>query len=151
MKSILTCIATALFLSLSFAAAEPAPKELTDADNARVAATLAADKASLEKVLSGELHYAHSTGVVDTKDSFIETLTSGKNRYLKLDYIKKDFTLLSPDTALMTGQVRVKTESPAKGASEFSLTFLGVWKLENSAWKFRAWQSARLPEPTPAN
>ena len=150
MKSILTSLATTLLLSVSLFA-EPAPKELAAADDARVAATLAVDKAAMEKIFTDDLHYAHSSGVVDTKASFIETLVSGKNKYLKLDYIKRDFSLTSPDVALMTGQVRVKTESPTKGTNEFTLIFLGVWKLDNGAWKFRAWQSARLAEPAPAN
>src|SRR6218665_1760791 len=67
MKSILTSIATTLLLSLSLAAAEPAPKELVAADDARVAATLAVDKAAMEKIFTDDLHYAHSSGVVDTK------------------------------------------------------------------------------------
>ncbi len=151
MKSLFASITTTLLFSLSLFAAEAAPKALLEADDARIAATLAADKAALEKVLSADLRYAHSSGVVDTRDSFIGTLTSGKNKYLKLDYIRKDFTLLSEENAMMTGQVRVKTQSPEKGTSEFTLSFLGVWKLENDAWKFLAWQSARLPEPAPAN
>jgi ketosteroid isomerase-like protein len=151
MKSILTTIAATFALTLSLFAAEPAPKELIAADDARVAATLAIDKAAMEKIFTDDLRYAHSNGNVDTKQSFIETLTSGKNKYLKLDYIERNFSLTSPDVALMTGQVRVKTESAAKGTNEFTLIFLGVWKLENGTWKFHAWQSARLPEPAPAN
>lgn len=151
MKSIVIPLIASLLASLSFAAAQPDTKEITAADDARVAATMAADKAGLEKAFSDELHYAHSSGVVDTKASFIDILVSGKNKYLKMDYIKREFSFPAPTVALMTGQVRIKTESKEKGVNEFTLSYLGVWKQENGAWRFHAWQSARLPEPPPAN
>lgn len=151
MKSIITSFAAALFLVLPLTAAEPDLKAVTSTDDARLAATIAADKAGLEKILSDDLHYAHSTGIVDSKASFIDTLVSGKNKYVKMEYLKRDFSFPSPTVALMTGQVRIKTDSPAKGVNEFTLSFLGVWKQENGSWRFHAWQSARLPEPAPAN
>ncbi|WAC18441.1 nuclear transport factor 2 family protein [Luteolibacter sp. SL250] len=151
MKSIVIPFIAALVASFSFATAQPDTKEITAADDARVAATMAADKAGLEKAFSDGLHYAHSSGVVDTKASFIDTLVSGRNKYLKMDYIKREFSFPAPSVALMTGQVRIKTQSAEKGTNEFTLSFLGVWKQENSAWRFHAWQSARLPEPAKAN
>ncbi|RYD34528.1 MAG: nuclear transport factor 2 family protein [Verrucomicrobiaceae bacterium] len=151
MKSIVIPFIAALLASLSFAAAQPDTREIIAADDARVAATMARDRAGLEKTFSDALHYAHSSGVVDTKASFIDTLVSGKNKYLKMDYLKREFSFPAPTVALMTGQVRIRTESKEKGTNEFTLSYLGVWKQENGAWRFHAWQSARLPEPAPAN
>jgi hypothetical protein len=151
MKSTIIPFIATLLASISFAAAQPDTKEVIAADDARVAATMAANKAGLEKAFSDDLHYAHSSGIVDTKASFIDTLVSGKNKYLKMAYIKREFSFPSPTVALMKGQVRIKTESKEKGINEFTLSYLGVWKQENGAWRFHSWQSARLPEPAPAN
>jgi len=151
MKSIIaTCIASFLLL-LPALASEADLKNVTAAYDARLAATLSVDKDGLGKVLSDELHYAHSTGVVDTKAAFIDTLVTGKNKYVKMEYLKRDFTFPAPTIALMSGQIRIKTDSPTKGVNEFTLSYLAVWKNENGAWRFHAWQSARLPEPAPAN
>lgn len=151
MKSIVTTFIASLVFSLSLAAQSPDAKEVTAADDARVTATLNVDKTALEKIFSDDLHYAHSTGVVDTKADFIEILTSGKNKYLKIDYLKRDFSFPASEIALMTGQVRIKSDSVTRGVNEFTLSYLAVWKKENDAWRFHAWQSARLPEPEPAN
>ena|SRR6187402_2021519 len=35
----------------------------------------------LEKVLADDLHYLHSTGVIDTKESYIKSMSSGKQKY----------------------------------------------------------------------
>lgn len=156
MKSIITAllasflVATASAASDSAVASGEALKQVTAADDARVAATTKADKEALEKIFSDSLHYAHSSGVIDTKASFIDILTSGKNKYLKMEYVKRDFSFPTNDIALMTGQVAIKTDSVEKGINEFTLTYLGVWKLENGAWRFVAWQSARLAPAAPA-
>jgi len=48
----------------------------------------------LEKVLADDLHYLHSTGVVDTKVSYIKSMSSGKQKYSsgKINDLKSGFT-----------------------------------------------------------
>lgn len=127
------------------------PQTLAAADQARIEATVSADKKLLGDILSDQLHYAHSTGVVDTKAELITRLTSGKTRYLSFDYLKREFSFPAETVALMTGHVRIKSESEGKGLSDNTLSFLAVWKLTSDGWKFHAWQSALLPQATPAN
>lgn len=117
---------------------------VTAADDARVAAFKAPTRDKLEALFSDELHYAHSNGVLDTKASFIEVLTSGKTRYTGLEYQKRDFSFPAPGVALMTGRVRIQA-STGETQIDSVLSFLGVWRLEAGAWRFLAWQSCRLP------
>lgn len=114
------------------------------ADDARIAAMRTPDKAALEAVFSDQLRYAHSNGVVDTKASFIEILTSGKTKYLGYDHLEREFTFPAPGIALMSGKARIQAES-AKGKMDSVLSYLAVWKEEGGQWKFLAWQSCRLP------
>jgi len=133
------------------AAAQDAAPELaavTKADDDRVAAFKSPTAERLAAVFSDDLHYAHSTGVVDTKASFIDVLTSGRTRYLGIDYTKREFTFPAPGIALVTGRARIQTQS-ATGAMDNQLSFLAVWRLENGRWRFLAWQSCRLPAPAP--
>ena len=123
---------------------------LAAADQTRIDATISADAPRLEEILSDDLRYAHSTGVVDSRPSLISRLTSGKTRYLYFDYLNRDFTFPAETVALMSGQVRIKSESVGQGLTENTLSFLAVWKLTTSGWKFHAWQSAVLPA-APAN
>ena len=130
------------------AADDPALAALRAADDARVAATLAADQAKLSPILSDNLTYAHSTGGVDTKASYIESLTTGKLKYAEFEYQDRKFTLVSPNVAVMTGKTKVKTIND-KGPSEAVLGFLAVWREEDGHWRFFAWQSCKLT-PAPA-
>jgi hypothetical protein len=112
------------------------------ADKARIEAVLAGDKDKLNAILSDELRYAHSSGAVDTKQSFIDAVTSGKMKYTAIDYEEQNFTLPAPTIALMNGRVHLKV-----GAMEASMSFLAVWRNENGQWRFLAWQSCKLPVP----
>jgi hypothetical protein len=122
---------------------------LIAADDARVAAMLAADRSKLEVLLSDELHYAHSSGTVDTKPVFLDLLASGKTRYLGYEHVERRFSLATPGVALMTGRARIQAQS-ARGTMDSVLAYLAVWRLEEGRWRFLAWQSCRLPTEEPA-
>jgi hypothetical protein len=118
------------------------------ADDARVAATLGGDAAKLSPILSDELRYAHSSGAVDTKASFLSGIASGRLKYTEFDYQERNFKLAGRHVAVMTGRANVKVAG-ATGASEMVLGFLAVWREEEGHWRFFAWQSCRLT-PAPA-
>ena len=100
-------------------------------------------KSLRRKIFSPDLHYAHSTGVVDTKASFMDVLTSGKTKYIDIDYQGREFSFPAPGIALMTGRVRIKVEK-ADATLDSVLSFLAVWRLEEGRWRFLAWQSCRM-------
>jgi hypothetical protein len=119
---------------------------VTAADEARVAAFKQPDLEKLEAVFSEDLRYAHSNGVVDSKASLIDALTSAKTKYDSIDYEQREFTFPSADIALMTGRARVKVLT-ADAKIDIPLSFLAVWRLEVGKWRFLSWQSCRLPPP----
>jgi len=133
---------------LSHAADDPRLEKLRAADDERVAATIAADASRLGAIFSDDLRYAHSTGAVDNKASYIDLVVSGRLKYIAYDYLERNFTFPAPDIALMTGRARVKSSS-ASGVSDGTLSFLAVWHEENGQWRFLAWQSCKLPQPAP--
>lgn len=140
----------AFFLALGCSAAEhPELARVTAADDARVAAMLAPTRAKLDALLSPELRYAHSNGQVDTKEALIASLTDGSAFYSKYAYQERRFTFPAPGLALMAGRFDVK--AVVKGnAAESTISYLAVWRLEEGAWKFLAWQSCKVPPATPA-
>lgn len=117
---------------------------VTAADDARIAAMAKPQLDRLDALFSKDLHYAHSTGTVDTKSSLIELLTSGKAKYLGFEYEKRDFTFPASDIALMTGRVKIRVSTP-QGDQASVLSFLAVWRLESGNWRFLAWQSCKIP------
>ena len=149
MKVLLSLVATACLAALpAFGQSPDAAKALAAADDARIAAILKADTVALAEALSDELHYAHSSGAVDSKAVFIANLQSGGIRYTGYEPQERAFTFPAPGIALMTGRAHIQAET-AKGKMDSILSYLAVWREENGRWRFLAWQSCRLPTETP--
>lgn len=121
---------------------------LRAADDARLAATKAGDRAGLEASYSDELHYAHSSGKVDTKASQIQGILASSNGYEGFDYKERTFVPAGPGVVLMKGRVIIKmVNKQTKAKSALDLNYLAVWREEKGRWRFLAWQSCRNPEP----
>jgi hypothetical protein len=116
------------------------------ADDARVAATLAADPARLGELLSDELRYAHSNGRVDTKSAFIQSLTTGAVAYEAIDYQERTFRTAAPGVVLMHGRLLARVRSAGRPLA-LDLNFLAVWREEAGRWRLLAWQSGANPPP----
>lgn len=80
---------------------------LRAADDRRVAAIVAADREQLAEIFSDELRYAHSTGAVDDKASYIDLLVSGRTKYLVYDYEERNFSFPAPGIALMLSLIHI--------------------------------------------
>lgn len=118
------------------------------ADDERQAATKAGDRARLEAIFSNDLRYAHSSGHVDTKASYMEALVSRSTVYESFDYQERKFVPAAPGVVLMTGRVLIHAHNGDQRLA-LDLNFLAVWREENGRWRFLAWQSSRNP-PAPA-
>lgn len=132
----------------TLAGAEKVNAEVRAADDERVAAMIAADRARLDAVLSEGLHYGHSNGAVDGKAAFVESLASRRVAYESVDYLRRDFLIAGEDIVLMTGRARVRAGLTGR-TNELDLSFLAVWRREAGRWRFLAWQSSRNPPPAP--
>jgi ketosteroid isomerase-like protein len=122
---------------------------VTAADAERLAAVQAGNRDRLNAIYSDDLRYAHSSGKIDTKASYVESLVSKATRYESYDYKERNFTVIAPGVVLMTGRVVAKIVQGGK-PSDLDLNFLGVWRDENGHWKFVAWQSCKNTPPAPA-
>ncbi|MSU32154.1 MAG: nuclear transport factor 2 family protein [Pedosphaera sp.] len=143
MKSFLTAVA--LLLTLQTIADETLNlAAVRTADKARVAAMQNPNREALNSLFSDELRYAHSNGVVYTKASLIDMLTTSKTKYVGYSYEEQNITFPSPSIALMTGRAHIKAVT-ATGEMDSLLSFLAVWRQEKSGWRFLAWQSCKLP------
>lgn len=114
------------------------------ADDARIAAMVAANPSTLAGLLSADLHYAHSNGAVDTKETFLDLIKSGRTKYLAYRPVERSFTFPADGIAVGTGRAAVTVENET-GRSEFMLSYLSIWRKEADGWRILAWQSARLP------
>src|SRR5205085_8759332 len=110
------------------------------ADIERIAATKAGDRARLNAIFSDELRYAHSSGKVDTKASYMQSLVSRSTIYESFEYLEQNFKSAAPGIVVMSGRVLIKATNNGARADN-DLNFLAVWREENGKWRFYAWQS----------
>ena len=124
------------------AADSPLIAAVRAADDERVAATKSGDPKRLAAIYSDALRYAHSSGKIDTKQSYLQSLTSRATIYESYDYQTRDFTPIAPGVVLMTGRVLIHSSNNGQKV-ENDLNFLGVWRDEGGTWRFVAWQSCK--------
>jgi len=137
-----TLLVLALALTSAQAATDPAAVWRA-ADDARVAAMISADPAKLAAVFSDDLLYVHSNGKPDTKTSFVAAISAGRSVYHSVTYEQREFREVSPGLVLMTARCRVQLGKTAPH-NELYLSVLAAYRLEKGAWRFLAWQSAKL-------
>jgi hypothetical protein len=134
--------------SFSYTVDAPTLAAVTAADDERVAASIAKDKARLDAIFSDELHYAHSNGAIDTKASYVDSIVAGRSVYEAYEYKSRTFMPAAPGVVLMKGRAIIHSRN-ASGPNLIDLNFLAVWRNENGKWRFLAWQSCRNPAPAP--
>ena len=97
------------------------------------------DGATLNKLLSDELAYTHSTGPLETKAEFIKSIVSGKSIVERLDYMGLKTTVYG-DTALVRGNVDLYHSK----TNIVHMNILHVWVKQADGWKMVARQATRL-------
>lgn len=117
------------------------------AQDARIAATIAADIASLEAMLTDDLSYTHSNAVVETRADFLEGLRTGRYRYRSVSFEERRVRPYG-DSAVVAGTCRVQVTTGGREI-EVRLRFTELYVKQGGAWKMALWQSTRVVDPAP--
>lgn len=140
-KSLMLAALCALALS---AFAQGPEKELRAVEEQRYKAMLQADIPALEKLLTDDLVYVHSSGSIETKQQFLATVRTGGIRYKKI--APEDLRYrIAGNLAVVTGKSSLETERDGKPLS-FRVRFTAVYEKSAAGWRLAAWQTTRLPE-----
>src|SRR6516225_5442298 len=99
---------------------------------------------ALEDKRHDELLYTHSSGLTDTKATWLASLRSGKTKYKSATCSDRKVRQAG-DIALVTGRAAIEAEINGQPRS-LRLVFLDAWTKTPKGWKFIAWQST--PQPT---
>jgi len=117
--------------------------EILGLEDKRFAAMIARDFAALEQMVHAELLYTHSSGVTDTKASWIESMKSGKVKYKSVSCSGRQVKFFG-DVALTRGRAAIEVDIGGQ-AKSLRLLFLNAWTRTPQGWKFAAWQSCPQP------
>jgi uncharacterized protein (TIGR02246 family) len=122
--------------------AEPA---VLAAHDRRIAATVAGDVAGLAAMMTDDLTYTHSSGVVESKAEFLDGLRNGKYVYREIAAAERKVRVHG-DAAIVSGPCHVVIE-PGGRRTELDLYFTELYVKEAGGWRMALWHSTRLPPP----
>lgn len=114
------------------------------ADDARLAAMCRNDFAALAQMLDERLTYCHSTGAVEDKSQYLDTIRSGKVKYVSMHRDIERLNLWGA-CAVMQGTVAVAAEvggQPYRTRAAFTAT----WVESDDSWRMAAWQATPSPD-----
>ena len=112
-------------------------------EDARVTALCEQDAGTLERLLSESMVYVHSTGLVDTKESFLGHVRNGPIQYRTFERRDVEAYLAGEHTVIIRGEAAAGVEFDGHPL-DLQFRFLAVWVRHDGAWRFEAWQSSSV-------
>jgi ketosteroid isomerase-like protein len=138
----LRCI---LFLAAACAlSAQSGASAIENLDKSWEKAILNRDAGALEKLLADDLIYAHASGVIDTKASYIAKVREGKQQYKTLT-AKKRVVRLYGDSAVTFAHVHVTGINPA-GNFDDRVLMMHTWVKTKAGWQLAGHQTTKVVE-----
>jgi ketosteroid isomerase-like protein len=101
------------------------------------------DKAALEKLTADELVYGHSSGRLENKAQFIDTLTNGKGGFTAVEVSDQTVNIVD-NIALVRHVFNGTRRNAPSGDEKMKLSVLTVWLKRKDQWKLVARQAAKL-------
>jgi ketosteroid isomerase-like protein len=118
-------------------------EEIAALEDRRYAAMVAKDVATLDELLDEKLIYMHSSGVADTKASYLKGLQTGVWDYHQVD--RSDLrTEIDGDVALVFGKLSIRITIRGEYKA-FDSRALAVWHRRGGTWHLLAVQSGAMP------
>lgn len=105
-------------------------------------AIVKSDTATLEKLLADDLVYAHATGIVDTKASYIAKIKERRQVYKSFEQHNPVVNVYK-DSAVTFSHVRVTGTNQA-GAFDDKIMLIHFWVKRNNAWRLAGHQTTKI-------
>jgi hypothetical protein len=117
-------------------------------EDQRCNATVQRDVGALELLLADDLTYTHSSGRVETKAAFLESIRAGNPRYHRIERSDVVVRVFDDAVAVVTGLARFTVTLNGQDKVTHA-RFTNVWTRGEDAnrWRFSAWQSTPCIAP----
>lgn len=100
------------------------------------------DTATLEKLLADDLVYAHATGIVDTKSSYIAKIKEKRQVYKSFEQRNPTVNLYG-NAAVTFSWVRVTGTNQA-GPFDDKIMLIHFWVKQNNVWRLAGHQTTKV-------
>ncbi len=117
--------------------------QIRAAEAQRYQAMRAGDAATMAALFAEELTYTHSNGTRDTRQSYIEKVSTGYIVYRSIDSATESVTVIG-DLAVAHGQMRADVLTGGRPA-RLDTSTLAVWVRRESNWQLLAYQPTVNP------
>ncbi len=108
----------------------------------RFNAQITRDAAVLDKVLADDLVYTHSSGQVDSKQSFIQSIKDAKMVYEQINVEEQKIRLYGK-IAVVNGVCTIKAINNGQPMN-LKLRYTDAYKRKGKQWQLITWQSLRI-------
>jgi ketosteroid isomerase-like protein len=137
-RTILTLLAAVASLAAQTGVAEEVKKAETDWINA----VKANDLKALDGILATDLVYTHSTGLIESKQQYLNKLKTGDQKYASIEHSGMRVQTFGT-TGIITGKVRMT--GATKGVPfDNQLLMIHVWVKNAGRWQLVAHQTTRV-------
>jgi ketosteroid isomerase-like protein len=107
-------------------------------------AQIAADATALGALCAEELSYSHSSGRVEDKATFIANATSGKSKFLSIEYKDTTIRVVGPAAIVRFHWLGEQESVPDGKRSSTNLHILMNWQKQGSDWKLLSRAATKL-------
>ena len=109
--------------------------------DAFIAAVQKSDVIAVTRFLAADLIYTHSSGIVETRQEYLNKLKSGDQKYAGIELIKPTIRVYG-NAAVINSQTRM--HGATKGVPfDNTLLLMQVWTKQGNDWKLVAHQTTR--------
>jgi hypothetical protein len=107
---------------------------ILELEAARRKAMLALDFEALRGLLDEDLHYGHSTGGTDSRESYLAKIAGGTNVYEKLDIAVERVVELADGAAMAIGTMKARVRLTDRTVDVHN-SFITVWRRTHGRWQ----------------
>ena len=134
-------IFSVLIIIVNFSFAQK--NEVENAVNKLTKLMITPDSLALDKLILNNLSYGHSSGKIETKQQFMQSLLSGSSDFVDINLTDQTVTIQNK-TALVRHTLNAKTNDK-NVPGNVKLNILLVWSKEKAGWKLLGRQAVKVP------
>jgi len=124
------------------AAAADAEQQVLAAHEQRRVATLAADVAALDSMMTDDLSFTHAQGVVETKTEFLGALSTRRLQYQSIT--NEDHRVrIHGNAGIVSGTTRLVVLASGQ-TIDIRVRFTELWTQEGGTWRMVLWHAAPI-------
>lgn len=106
-------------------------------------ALIDSDGKMLDQLTAPELSYGHSSGKIEDKAAFVQSLTSGASDFVTIDLTNQTIRLAG-NTAIVRHQLSGEINDSGKTGT-VKLGVMLIWQKQQNQWKLLARQAFKMP------